>query len=121
MQNNIVHEAVGGVVVGYTSASVFGAHVGALCLGLICATLATFWLASLDSRGKTFSSIVLAAILSGYVAPVAAAYAAANYRGFVVNDTLMILIGAVVGFLVPVLVPPAVTFAKRFLERGAAK
>lgn len=101
------------------SFTLMGADVQALIVGLVAAVLMSFWLPSVDQRGKACASIMFSALASGYGAAAAAAVAADNLPMVPRGEQLNMLMAVVIGALLPVLMPAIIKRAKRWIGGGA--
>ena len=95
----------------------FGADPGALILGLIAATLASFWLAEISSRARAACAVGLAGLLAGFGAPNALAGIVAYYPAVQLTESAVPLLGLLIGLAAPSMVPVVLNAASRMMGR----
>ena len=113
------HSTAAGVAVGGSiglAGSIFGAQAEALLVGLMAATLISFWLPTIDDRKKAAASVALSSLIAGYGSPVAAAWLSAGQPPLEDGRPLQLLLALVIGILCPTLVPICIGWAKRKVE-----
>lgn len=94
------------------AAIVFGAQVDALVVGLAAAVFISIWLESIDTRAKAAAAVLFSAMLAAYGSPVAANIISAQIAAISAgDDSLRLLLAAVIGGLAPSLVPMMRTLA----------
>ena len=115
-----VNETTGGMIAGALTAlaTLFvGADFAGLVQGLFAALLTTFFLGSVDSHVKAFAGVLLGSLLAGFGAPVAANIILNFMPGLAgVMASLKPLVSIGIGGATPMLVPPAIEAAKRWLN-----
>lgn len=97
-----------------------GADPGALILGLIASTLASFWMAEISSRGRAAAAVCLSGLLAGFGSPAALAMATAYLPAVAPGAGSAPLLGLLIGAASPKLVPLAIDAAGRWLGRVAS-
>ena len=120
MVTNTTEQAVGlgiGLPIAI-SALLAGADVPGLVLGLITATLATFFLGSVNNRWKAGAGVLLAALLAGFAAPVIAAGILHQWPEWrPVMDLAHPLMSILIGGSAPTILPALLTGLARRADR----
>lgn len=101
------HSTTAGVIVGAgigLTGTVMGAQLDALLLGMVAAILVSFWLPTIDNRGRAAAAVALSSLFAGYASPLAAAHLAATLGAM--EATPLRLLGALmIGTGGPMLIP----------------
>lgn len=104
--------AAGAVAGGMTVLA--GADPIGLVLGMAAAVLVTFIHGKIDSRAKAFCGVMLAALLSGYGAPVAAQVLLVQFPAYASAISIALpLISLIIGWLSPTGVVVAIEWVRR--------
>ena len=100
------------------SALLAGADVTGLVLGLIAATLVTFFLGSINNRWKAMAGVLFAAMLAGFAAPVVAAGILHQWPEWKpVMDLAHPLMSILIGGSAPTILPALLTGLARRADR----
>ena len=120
MVTNTTEQAVGlgiGLPIAL-STLIAGADTTGLVLGLITATLATFFLGSVNNRWKAGAGVLLAALLAGFAVPVVAAGILHEWPAWKpVMDLAHPLMSIVIGGSAPTILPALLTGLARRADR----
>lgn len=75
--NSTTAGALVGAGIGLTG-SIMGAQLDALLIGMVAATLMSFWLPAIDSRPRAAAAVAMSSLFAGYGSPAAAAWVATH-------------------------------------------
>ncbi len=107
-----------GIVIGSglgLSGTLLGAPLDALLVGLVASVLVSFWLPSIDNRGRAAAAVAFATLLAGWGAEVTAGWLAVNHAGLAYTQPLRLLLAVVIGGTAPPVVPFAIGKLKTLL------
>ena len=91
-----------------------GAQVDALVIGLVAAVLISIWLETIDNKIKAVSAVIFAALLAGYVSPIAANWLAVSVPSMAGNiEALRMLMALAIGGAAPSIVPVLLRAARK--------
>jgi hypothetical protein len=107
-------EGVAAASIPATATLMAGADPTGLLLGLLSAVFVTFLHGQIDSRMKAFGAIGIAALLSGYGAPVMGEVLLVQFPAF---TPAIKLAGPLISLLIGALSPPAVVAASVWIKR----
>lgn len=117
------HSTTAGVIVGAgigLTGTIMGAQLDALLLGMVAAIFMSFWLPTIDNRGRAAAAVAMSSLFAGYGSPVAAAWLASEQHGFAADGSLRLLLAVVIGAIGPTLVPVILTRLQAFAKGGQA-
>ncbi|MBI4997865.1 MAG: hypothetical protein HZC22_13425 [Rhodocyclales bacterium] len=114
------HSTTAGVIVGAgigLTGTIMGAQLDALLLGMIAAILVSFWLPTIDNRGRAAAAVALSSLFAGYGSPLAAARLAVELGGADATP-LRLLMALAIGTGGPMLIPLILRRAAGFAQGG---
>jgi hypothetical protein len=114
------HSTTAGVIVGAgigLTGTIMGAQLDALLLGMVAAILVSFWLPTVDTRGRAAAAVALSSLFAGYGSPLAAARLAIELGGADATP-LRLLMALVIGTGGPMLIPLFLKRAAGFAQGG---
>lgn len=76
------HTTSAGLIAGATIGApliVLGAHVDALVIGMLMATMMSIWMPTIDNRAKSMAAVGVSTVLAGYGSPLGVALIASQF------------------------------------------